>query len=65
VAEIIGLKQHDSALALFLRNLAKNVFRELVLEFTKGSHAVIDPVKHTIEGTEKVALSSVDSIKVK
>ena len=45
MTRIVGLKQRDSALGLFLRNLAENVLGELMLEFAEGSHAIVDPVE--------------------
>ena len=42
---VVRLEQTDFALGLLLRDLAENVLGEVMLEFGKGGHPIVDPIK--------------------
>src|SRR6266704_7170890 len=45
MARIVRLEQGKLALGLFLWNLTKDTFGELVLELPEGGHAIIDAIE--------------------
>src|SRR5437868_1082515 len=45
VARVVRLQESHATLGLFLRNLAKHVFGEMMLEFAERRHALVDPVE--------------------
>ncbi len=45
MSSIVRLQERDLALCFFLRDLAEDVLREVILELAERGHAVVDPVE--------------------
>jgi hypothetical protein len=45
MASVVRLEEGHAAFGFLFRNLTEDVFGEVVLKFTEGSHAIVDPIK--------------------